>query len=166
MTPQTITERQMYVQGFEREYQTTLRLLKAYPPAQSELKPAEKLKNARELGWMLALTQGVPVAVLENKLDPAGLPPAPGTWAEVLAGVEAIHRETMKKLEGMSEERFNATTKLPVGPGQIADVRVADALWMFLMDSVHHRGQFSVYLRIAGARVPSIYGPSADEPWF
>jgi uncharacterized damage-inducible protein DinB len=36
---------------------------------------------------------------------------------------------------------------------------------MMLMDSVHHRGQFSVYLRMADGKVPSIYGPTADEPW-
>jgi uncharacterized damage-inducible protein DinB len=29
----------------------------------------------------------------------------------------------------------------------------------------HHRGQFSVYLRMVGAKVPSIYGPTADETW-
>ncbi len=28
---------------------------------------------------------------------------------------------------------------------------------------IHHRGQLSVYLRLLGARVPGIYGPSADE---
>ena len=27
---------------------------------------------------------------------------------------------------------------------------------------IHHRGQLTVYLRIRGARVPSIYGPTAD----
>ena len=27
---------------------------------------------------------------------------------------------------------------------------------------IHHRGQLSVYLRIRGTRVPSIYGPTAD----
>jgi len=34
-----------------------------------------------------------------------------------------------------------------------------------LLDQIHHRGQLSIYMRIAGAKVPSIYGPSADEPW-
>jgi hypothetical protein len=29
---------------------------------------------------------------------------------------------------------------------------------------IHHRGQLSAYLRPMGAKVPSIYGPSADEP--
>ena len=28
---------------------------------------------------------------------------------------------------------------------------------------IHHRGQLSVYLRLTGAKVPSIYGPSGDE---
>ena len=28
----------------------------------------------------------------------------------------------------------------------------------------HHRGQLTVYLRLNEAHVPSIYGPSADEP--
>jgi uncharacterized damage-inducible protein DinB len=32
-----------------------------------------------------------------------------------------------------------------------------------LSHMIHHRGQLSVYLRSAGAKVPSIYGPSADE---
>jgi uncharacterized damage-inducible protein DinB len=38
-------------------------------------------------------------------------------------------------------------------------------LWFLLHDEIHHRGQFSVYLRMADAKVPSIYGPTADEPW-
>ena len=28
---------------------------------------------------------------------------------------------------------------------------------------IHHRGQLSVYLRLTGSKVPSIYGPSGDE---
>jgi uncharacterized damage-inducible protein DinB len=30
----------------------------------------------------------------------------------------------------------------------------------------HHRGQLSVYLRLNGIPVPSLYGPTADEPSF
>jgi hypothetical protein len=29
---------------------------------------------------------------------------------------------------------------------------------------IHHRGQFSVYLRLLNVPVPGSYGPSADEP--
>jgi uncharacterized damage-inducible protein DinB len=51
------------------------------------------------------------------------------------------------------------------GPRQPADFPTMHFLWFILMDAVHHRGQFSVYLRMSGAQVPSIYGPTADEPW-
>jgi uncharacterized damage-inducible protein DinB len=30
----------------------------------------------------------------------------------------------------------------------------------------HHRGQLTVYLRLNGAPVPSVYGPSADDQRF
>lgn len=30
----------------------------------------------------------------------------------------------------------------------------------------HHRGQMTVYLRLMGATVPAIYGPSADDTTF
>jgi uncharacterized damage-inducible protein DinB len=35
---------------------------------------------------------------------------------------------------------------------------------MILSHMIHHRGQLSVYLRLNEIPVPSIYGPSADEP--
>ena len=35
--------------------------------------------------------------------------------------------------------------------------------WGFLLDAVHHRGQLTTYLRPMGSKVPSIYGPSADD---
>ena len=30
---------------------------------------------------------------------------------------------------------------------------------------IHHRGQLTVYLRLIDVPVPSMYGPTADEPW-
>ena len=40
---------------------------------------------------------------------------------------------------------------------------VGGLLWIALFDVVHHRGQLSTYIRPMGGKVPSIYGPSADE---
>lgn len=37
-------------------------------------------------------------------------------------------------------------------------------LEIMLVHSVHHRGQLAAYLRPMGAKVPSIYGGSYDEP--
>lgn len=166
MNPKVMTERDHLIASFQREFETTQKVLKAYPAEKSELKPAEKLKNARELGWMLVMNQMVVVPTMAGDLKPTGFPEAPKTWNEVLVQHEKSHRDSMAHLEKLTDERMNATLKLPVGPGQVADVRIGDALWMFINDAIHHRGQFSVYLRIAGAKVPSIYGPTADEAWF
>lgn len=35
-----------------------------------------------------------------------------------------------------------------------------------LLHLAHHRGQMTVYLRLMGAKVPAIYGPSADDQQF
>ena len=64
-----------------------------------------------------------------------------------------------------SDQDLNLTIRIPLGPGTTGELRRIDVLWQQLLDQVHHRGQFSVYLRLAGAKVPSIYGPTADEPW-
>jgi hypothetical protein len=34
------------------------------------------------------------------------------------------------------------------------------------LHSAHHRGQMTVYLRLLGSRVPSVYGPTADDRSF
>ena len=39
-----------------------------------------------------------------------------------------------------------------------------DLAWLLFFDSIHHRGQLSAYLHPMGGKVPSIYGPSADDP--
>ena len=65
----------------------------------------------------------------------------------------------------MPDEKLMETVKFFVAPKTMGDVRRMDVLWSLLHDEIHHRGQFSIYLRMAGGKVPSIYGPSADEPW-
>ena len=166
MTQKTMSEKDMYVAAFNREYETTLRLLRAFPADQGELRPAPKLKNARELAWMLVLNQLVVIPTMRGELKPGMFPDPPGTWAEIIPAFERAHRETLAQIETLRDEQLNNSIKLPVGPGQIGDVRIADALWMFFHDTIHHRGQLTVYARIAGGRIPSIYGPTADEKWF
>jgi uncharacterized damage-inducible protein DinB len=41
---------------------------------------------------------------------------------------------------------------------------VKNRLWLFFFDAIHHRGQLSTYIRPMGGKVPSIYGPSGDDP--
>lgn len=162
------TEREHYLATFEREYQTTLRVLKAYPADKNQWKPAERSNTATQIAWILVVSQFVTEPILvAPKLEPQAPPAPPADWNALVSTFEQAHRDASKRLTAMSEDVFKSTIIMPVGPGgATAPIRRADALWMMLSDTVHHRGQFSVYLRAVGGKVPSIYGPTADEPWF
>jgi uncharacterized damage-inducible protein DinB len=41
--------------------------------------------------------------------------------------------------------------------------RLAVLRGLILNHMLHHRGQFTVYLRLNDLPVPALYGPSADE---
>jgi uncharacterized damage-inducible protein DinB len=69
-------------------------------------------------------------------------------------------------LGGMDDAALEQTVQFPVGPGKFGDFRKIDFCWFLLHDHIHHRGQLSVYIRLAGGKVPAIYGPSGDERWF
>jgi uncharacterized damage-inducible protein DinB len=162
----TLGEKDMYLQNFQRESQTTLKLLKSYPEDKTDLKPSPKSRSARELAWVFVAEQGLADMALKGNIDfskPGPQPPA--TLKEVITTFERAARETADKISRTGDNDLNKMVKFPIGPGKMGDFRVIDVLNMALMDQVHHRGQFSVYLRLAGARVPSIYGPTADETW-
>ena len=49
----TTTEKKMFLQLWERECSTTLRVLRAYPAGLNDFKPAEKSKTGTNLVWTL-----------------------------------------------------------------------------------------------------------------
>ncbi len=161
-----MTEKDMFIQTWDKEFQTTLRVFKAYPPEKLDLRPAEKLRTARELAWVICADEMFVMGAIAGKIDfSQKQPPAPATMKEIISSFENIHKQNMKQIQTMTPEQFKRTLKFPVGPKKMGDVPAMDLCWLTVFDSVHHRGQFSVYLRIAGGKLPSIYGPTADEPW-
>ena len=166
MAQQTMTEKDLYLATFEREAQTSLKVLRAYPPEQLDFRPTPRNRPARDIAWMLALSQMVVEPALElPELKPGTLPSAPKTLPEMVAAFEEAHRKAISRIRQTSDAGYNTTIRMPVAPKQMGEVRRAEVLWFMLHDTIHHRGQLSVYLRGAGGRLPSIYGPTADEPW-
>ena len=166
MTQKTATEKDMFLQAFEREVATTLKLLKAYPTSKADYKPHDRSRTARELAWNFVLEQGAADGAIKGKLDfSQPMPQATGNFNEIVSTFEKATRDTVAKVSRASEADLNRTVQFPSGPGKMGEQRAFDVLWYTLMDQVHHRGQLSVYLRMVGGKVPSIYGPTADEPW-
>jgi uncharacterized damage-inducible protein DinB len=160
-----MTEKEQFLSAVAREFPTTMRVLKAYPAGKGDLKPHAKSKSAHDLAWMFVTEQKACEMALDGALELGKLPKAPATLEEVITTYEKAHSTFVDRLKETSEAELNKTVKFMTGPKQMGDMRKMDILWFMLMDSVHHRGQMTVYLRLADAKVPSIYGPSADEPW-
>ncbi len=152
----------------EQEYEITLRVLRAFPEDRLELRPHPKSKSARELVELFAWEPAFAAQGLTGSLDwsaPGEAPPEVVTLEALLGELQEGHHRLMHQLRGMSEEQLHETIPFPVAPGRMESIPKYKFLWALVSDQIHHRGQLSVYLRLADARVPSIYGPSADEPW-
>lgn len=164
-----IDPRAQFLAAFEREHPVTLRVLGAYPSDKLDLKPHAKCKSARDLAWEFVKEQGLAETALTRGLDwskpfPAA-PPAPASLEDILAALQRGHQKVVEVVKAMSQAELGRPVKFPVAPKTLADVPKLQLLWMLLCDQIHHRGQFSIYLRMAEGKVPSIYGPTADEPW-
>ena len=161
-----MNEKDAFLKRLNAEVATTLRVLRAYPAGKDDLKPqGDKLRTARELAWVFVAEQALSNAAIRGALDLSGFPQISGTLAEIIARYEKEAAETAKKVQAMSDAEWEGTMDFFVGPNKMDKIRRADVLWLTLNDMIHHRGQFSIYLRMAGGKVPSIYGPSGDEPW-
>lgn len=161
-----MSEKEQFLQNWEREHQTTLKVLRNYPASQPDFKPHDRSRSASELAWTLAGEEKVFTdGAVTGKIDFTQFPAQPKAWNEILSAYEKTHQECVAKIKAANEADLNKTVPFPAGPGKMMEMRRMDALWGMVMDQIHHRGQFSVYLRMAGGKVPSIYGPSADEPW-
>jgi len=161
-----MTEKEMFLNNWQREFGTTMKILRQMPADKSGFKPAaEKARSAKEIATVFIQELGVVDGVVKGKVEFGAPMPSFATFGDVLKAYEGKQKEMVPKVQAMSEDDWNSKITTPVGPKQMGEVRRADMLWLMLNDSIHHRGQFSVYLRLVGAKVPSIYGPTGDEPW-
>jgi uncharacterized damage-inducible protein DinB len=166
----THSAKDAFLEVYEREHATTLKVLLAYPKEKLDLKPDPKLKTARELAWIFVQERGLGMAVWGDAFA-KGVPrnppqPPPESWDDLIAALEKAHREFGELFAATSDDDLSKTVKFMVAPKTLGDFKRIDFAWFLLHDQIHHRGQFSIYLRMAGGKVPSIYGPTADEPWF
>jgi uncharacterized damage-inducible protein DinB len=166
--PQMPNPKEQFLDQFQREAATTLRVLRSLPANHTDLRPHAMCKTAKELAWMFTMEQGLCQAALTTGLDwsnPMAGPQIPGSYDDVVAAFDQAQARLTELVRGLPDEKLGGTVKFFTAPKTVGDIPTMQFLWMMLCDQIHHRGQFSIYLRMAGGKVPSIYGPTADEPW-
>jgi uncharacterized damage-inducible protein DinB len=100
-----------------------------------------------------------------EKMGSGQAPPPPDTWKEILTALETAHRQFADLIAATPDDELLRKVRFFTAPKTIGEIPRLEWCWYLLCDEIHHRGQFSIYLRMADGKVPSIYGPSADEPW-
>lgn len=154
----------------ESEIATTRRVLERLPDEHFDWKPHAKSMSLGGLATHIATIPFYGTAVLQGQdFDVAApLPPNPlaTTRDEILRRFDETAAALRALLEGADDESLRQAWSLLAGERVIfTQPRIGVLRGLVVSHLVHHRGQLSVYLRLLDVPVPSIYGPSADEPW-
>jgi uncharacterized damage-inducible protein DinB len=88
------------------------------------------------------------------------------TSAELLKALDESAAAANAALQKTTDEHLMTNWRL-LARGQVV---MEAPRWVMIQDTInhwaHHRGQMTVYLRLMGATVPALYGPSADDKRF
>jgi uncharacterized damage-inducible protein DinB len=155
----------------DREAARTKRVLENVPAGRDDWKPHDKSMALGRLAGMIAtMPMWLTFIVKQDELDLT--PPGGGEWklpsqAELVAAHDKSVDIARAALKGATDNALLTTNwKLRAGGQVVSDAPRHIALREMLNHLAHHRGQLTVYLRLLGAKVPAVYGPSADDQRF
>ena len=169
----TLTMTELFLQELEREAARSARTLAEAPAGQYDWKPHER---SMIFGYLADIVCTIPswiaMTVEQDELDlapkdgPKYKPVPKTTSAELLEAHEEAVAKARAALEKTTDEHLMTSWRLLVAGEVVSEsprhVMIRDTI----NHMAHHRGQMTVYLRLLGAKVPALYGPSADDRQF
>jgi uncharacterized damage-inducible protein DinB len=163
----------LFLAEFDHEVARSRRVLEQLPEDKAEWKPHD---TSMAFGYLANMVATIPMwltmIVKQDELDIAPKDggkqewPAPKTSAEYIAALATCAAEARDAIGGTTDAHLQTRWHLLAGGVIVSDTTRHEMLRDTLNHWVHHRGQMTVYLRLLGARVPALYGPSADDTSF
>lgn len=157
----------------DSEAAKTRRVLAEMPEGKRDWKPHDRSMQFGYLTDLVAnILSWVGLAITLDELDVApksgpGYRPAPiQTSADAIAALDKAVAEAREALEKTSDAHLATPWRLLAGGTVVMQQPRHEVIRDTFLHSAHHRGQMTVYLRLLGAKVPSVYGPSADDRQF
>lgn len=166
----TITE--LFKAQLEREGPITRRVLENAPEGKPDWKPHPK---SMPLGYLSTLVAGMPgwvaMAIDQDELDlmpKGGKPNAPvlSTRRELVQAVDESIAKSRDALARTNDAFLMTPWRLLVGGQVVMEAKRHEVIADAFTHLAHHRGQLTVYMRLNEVKVPSVYGPSADDQRF
>jgi uncharacterized damage-inducible protein DinB len=163
---------EVFLADLDREVPISRRLLERFPEGRFDWKPHEK---AMPMGYIAMMVATIPewlgMVIGMDELDiapkngPKFQPPSIRTAADLVKALDEAAEKGRTALRGTNDAHLQTHWRLLAGGKVLQDsprhVQIRDGV---LSHWVHHRGQLTVYMKMLGAKVPWIYGPSGDEP--
>jgi uncharacterized damage-inducible protein DinB len=163
--------KEFFLEQLEREAASSRKTIERVPEGKNAWKPHERSMDLGYLAVMVATMPGwVALMIDRDELDlddPSGATfrsKAVETRRELLRLLDEGLEKSRMALQKTTEQHLMKPWRLKMGDEVMAEgpryVMITDGALSHL---AHHRGQLTVYLRLMEAKVPAIYGPSADE---
>jgi uncharacterized damage-inducible protein DinB len=162
-----------FLAELESEAAKSRRVLEQVPTGKRDWKPHDR---SMELGYLSDLVATIPswvgMAITLDELDVAPkdgpqYKPAPlNTSAELVAALDKAVGQAREALQKTSDEHLATKWRLLAAGHLALEQPRHDVIRDTFLHSSHHRGQMTVYLRLLGSKVPSVYGPTADDKSF
>ena len=158
-----VNELESFLTTWNREAESTLKLLRALPASQYDFRPDKGGRSLGELAWHLAEGDAYMSFGIENgRFTMEAKPPnieRPRTVEALAPGYERIHQEAVARIKKLAPEDLDRAIPFFGGPTPIRHI-----LWeMIIAHVVHHRGQLTLMCRLAGGQAPGLYGPNREE---
>ena len=88
------------------------------------------------------------------------------TSAEYIKALDKSAAGARAALKETNDEFLKTNWRLLAGGNVVRETPRHEMIRDTINHWAHHRGQMTVYLRLMGAKVPALYGPSADDKRF
>lgn len=158
---------QMFLNEVEQEAQTTRKFLSIIPNDKFDWQPHPKSMTIRQLSTHIAELPGwISLAINTDELDFAQNAYKP----EILNSTEELLEQFERNLAAAKENLANTNEDVLA---QMWTLRNGDDIYMTqtkaevvrvsISQTIHHRAQLGVFLRLLNVPIPGSYGPSADE---
>jgi uncharacterized damage-inducible protein DinB len=157
-------ELQTFITTWDTEAKKTAAMLRALPEGQYDFRPDAGGRSLGELAWHLAEIEaysgfGIERGAFEIGVRPPGAE-RPRTIEALAPGYERIHADSMERIRKLTVADLDRQVMFFTG----SPMSIREILWSAVLHhQIHHRGQLSVLLRLAGGAAPGTYGPNREE---
>ncbi len=150
----------------------TRRALERVPEGRADWKPHEK---SMALGYLAKLVATMPGWIVSMVTQPNIDLANPGAHRQPEADTNAVLLRTFDQAvadarrviaEATDDHLLNTSWRLMMGEKVLSEQSRYEAVRVSALNHLyHHRAQLTTYLRLNEKKVPSLYGPTADEPF-